>query len=260
MSLSISTLLKEIGIKKGDDLFIHSDIMRVPINLEKPKTRLSVPERMNRLMDHIYDEVRQVVGEAGTIIVPTYSYSFCDGVVFDLHQTPSQIGQFTEYIRVKEDAFRSVEPIHSVAAIGKNAEKFTSNIAKSCFGDDSIFDRLYKEDSWLVFLGTTLQPCTMTHRVEEACLVPYRFFKDFSGTIKIDDKTYEDTFTYCVRHLDRNSNSVLDKAQKDLSEAGYFIQPDSKHMVSAVKARHFFDFLCGKVKEDPLYFLDRSLD
>ncbi|MDC0253273.1 AAC(3) family N-acetyltransferase [Bacteriovoracales bacterium] len=260
METILPSLLKKIGIKKGDEIFIHSDIARVPAkNLPRPKKRLSLSDRLDCMMRNIFSDIQEVIEEEGTLMVPTYSYSFCENKIFDLENSPSQIGLFTEYIRKKEGSFRSVEPIHSVCSLGGNSKSYVSEVSNCCFGKDSIFDRLYKNNAWLVFLGTTMQPCTMAHYVEQTTNVPYRFFKNFKGNIKIGDKTTYHTHSYFVRHLDQNSNSVLDKAQKDLEDNNLYIQPDKKYLVSGIKAKDFCNFLGEKLNKNPYYFIKEDL-
>src|SRR5213083_2030506 len=42
--------------------------------------------------ESLFGALREVVGEKGTILVPTYTFSFCRGEIFDLENTPSAKG------------------------------------------------------------------------------------------------------------------------------------------------------------------------
>ena len=48
-------------------------------------------------------------------------------IVFDIRNTPSEMGAFSEYIRTKKDSVRSFHPFTSWAAIGKNANDKLKN-------------------------------------------------------------------------------------------------------------------------------------
>ena len=63
---------------------------------------------------------------------PTYRRESPDGV-FGLGETPSEVGCFTELVRSRPGAHRTVDPIHSFAALGARAEDFVLwDTRKSC--------------------------------------------------------------------------------------------------------------------------------
>ena len=132
--------LKAIGIGPGD-------VVYVVVNLEalgKVKGCADTEGHFRAVLKALQD----VVGTGGTILVPTYTFSFCRGEVFDVQNTPSIKGpwspstDFLEYFRKLPGAIRSADPIHSVAGIGPRAAEILSNVPPTCFGKDSVPDRL----------------------------------------------------------------------------------------------------------------------
>ena len=56
--------LKEIGLKKGDNVFIQSDLFRIGL-VEKTKTP-------NEICDFYFENLMEYVGDKGTISVLTF--------------------------------------------------------------------------------------------------------------------------------------------------------------------------------------------
>jgi aminoglycoside 3-N-acetyltransferase len=194
-------VLKKLGIKSGDTLFIHSDISKFG--------KLAVKKR-DVLLGNIIDSFKSAVGNCGTLIMPAFSYSFCKGEIFDVENTKGTVGTLNEYFRRLPGVSRSVQPIFSAAVMGKNKDKFL-NISKDSFGKDSIFDKLKQANGKLVFFGASFHSCTYLHYVEQMHKIPYRYMKEFNGKIKDGEKIYEDRCTFFVRYL--NSNVVLDTSR-----------------------------------------------
>ena len=201
--------LVSIGIKKNDTIIVHSDIMKFGkyLNFNEP-----------RLITDVYiDAFLNVIGTNGTLIMPTYSYSFCNGEIFDPIKTPSHVGALTNAIIQKERSFRSIHPIFSVCAIGKNAKQITEGLSKNSFGIGSIFDRLQKIDSSkYVMFGVPYFACTHIHYIERIVGVNYRYVKKFKGKIRLNNKIYEDSYEFYVRYLNKNINPTFDKIENHL--------------------------------------------
>ena len=127
--------LKYVGLKPGDMVFSHSNIGYFGL----PEGERSV----NNAFQTIVNAFLEVIGAEGTLVVPTFSYSFSQGQDFDPDKTPSSCGVFTELLRTLPDSCRSEEPNISVTAIGQKAEKVTQKLPKNAYGYDSFFDRFY---------------------------------------------------------------------------------------------------------------------
>src|SRR5262249_29488780 len=117
----------------------------------------------------------------GTLVVPTFTYSFCKREPFDPDQTPSTCGAFTDYVRCQPGARRSEDPIFSVAALGARAEELTAEVPAECFGQNSFWDRFLQADGLVCNLNFDAGS-TFIHFVERCLNVPYRYDKLFTGT------------------------------------------------------------------------------
>jgi aminoglycoside 3-N-acetyltransferase len=181
--------LVDLGLTKGDHIFVQSSIG----NFGKIKNPLET----------IKDAFLTVIGDKGTLAVPTFNFCFCRGEDFDMDKTESEMGQFSEFIRISPESLRSQHPpFHSVATLGKYAMTLSNVMSKTSFSWTSVFGKMYDLDFKICMLGTSMQHNTFFHYVEEQVGVPYRFFKTFTATIKHQDKIEKRSYNYYARDLD----------------------------------------------------------
>lgn len=192
MAQVVDSLL-EVGLRSGDIVFSHSNIGFFGI----PRAGHS-PQAM---FDTIYGAFKEVLGRKGTLVVPTFTYSFCNGEVYDPEHTASTCGMFTEMVRKLPNAARSNDPIFSVCAVGKMAKELTRDVSDECFGPDSFWDRLLRHRGLICNLNFDAGS-TFVHYVEKCLGVPYRFDKAFSGAVRHAGIIRNKTVTYFCRDLD----------------------------------------------------------
>lgn len=134
--------------------------------------------------------VLEAVGEEGTILVPTYTFSFWRQEEFNTRESPTQRGswststEFLEFFRRHPRAVRSRDPIYSVAGIGRRSEELLMDLPNTCFGKGSIHDRLVQVGGKICTIGVGVQEVTFLHHVEEMAGVPFRFKKLYTGHIR----------------------------------------------------------------------------
>ncbi|TKJ17320.1 aminoglycoside phosphotransferase [Candidatus Woesearchaeota archaeon B3_Woes] len=191
--------LKKLGIKKGDVVFVHSSlgVFGKPPSFER-----------SWILENLIDVLKESVGKEGTLIVPTFSYSFCKGEVYDKDKTLSTIGILPEFFRNLPDVVRTNHPIFSVGIWGKNKDYYL-DISKDSFGKNSIFGKLHKNNAKLILFGAPFESSTFNYYVEQSYGIPYRYMKTFKGKIRKKGIEYEDKCTYFVKYL--NKNVVADK-------------------------------------------------
>lgn len=134
----------------------------------------------------------------GTLVVSTASDSLCNtDTPFDIQNTPSERGVLTEFIRQKPEAVRSRHPFMSYTAIGADAESICGNVSRHSFGLESPKDRMLKRDAMYLSIG--LEPrwtCTYVHHIEMLMGVPYRYTKEFSHPMVLEDGRVENELFY----------------------------------------------------------------
>jgi aminopeptidase-like protein/aminoglycoside N3'-acetyltransferase len=197
----LAAALRGAGLAAGDTVFLHLDLDRLG-DLEGAD-----PAERSRI---VHETVREVLGADGTLLVPTYTFSFCRYEPFDVQRTPTTGGPwsptaaFLEYFRGLPGTVRSTDPIHSVAGQGPRATELLGNVAATCFGPGSVFDRLVRTGAKVCMLGLPLEEATVRHHSEELAQVPFRYKKLFTGRIADGGVTRKRGWIYNVRIMADN--------------------------------------------------------
>lgn len=196
--------LRKVGLKSGDTIMVHSDI----------STFGKIGDIKNKeiFMNKILDCFIRVIGSEGTLVVPTYTYSFCKNQIFNPAESKSTVGTFSEFIRKRKGSIRSEDAIFSHAGFGKNAELLLNNVGKECFGKESFFKRLLECNGKIVNFGKVFD-ITFMHYIERYFGVDYRFDKRFSGKIERGKLVEKSEFVYYVRYLNSDGMDVVYKME-----------------------------------------------
>jgi aminoglycoside N3'-acetyltransferase len=203
--------LAAVGVQKGDGLLVHSALQF----LGKPEGGEDM------YLETLFD----VLGPEGTIAVPTFNFAFARGEDFDRLATASEgMGVFSELVRLHTKAHRTRHPMQSLALIGALAEDLAERNTPSAFDDGSAFDGLLQNEFKLLLLGADIQAASMLHYSEQRAAVPYRYWKDFKGKVRFDDKWQLATYKMFVRDLDIDPQLILAPIQAALEDAGQWAQ------------------------------------
>ena len=188
-NIHILESLRNIDADKCDVLYVHTALT------------FGVPKIGKfELLKELYSIFNKL--NVPTLILPTFTFSFPNGMDFDVQNSKTSMGVFNEYFRKQDGVIRSADPLMSNALLGKHTE-FITNIGKNSCGEGSTFDLLHKTELKVKFLffGTRIGDCfTFMHYIEDKLKVPYRYARPFTGNITDNGKTYTDTFNLCVRY------------------------------------------------------------
>lgn len=169
----IKLTLLDTGAADCETLFIHADVMfgRPPAGFRK-KAYLST----------LYDIVESL--GVKHLIVPTFTYSFCNGEDYDVLNSRTSMGAFNEYIRKLPERYRTFDPLLSVSVPAALEARFTY-VSEHSLGAGSALDILHHmNDVKFLFFGAEMGECfTYVHYVEKMLNVPYRFDMPFEGNI-----------------------------------------------------------------------------
>ncbi len=158
-----------LGIEKGDTLFIHSSFKSLGPVEDGAGTVIAALE--------------ETVGEDGLILMPSFNLrpSREERVAsWDVATTPSTVGWLTEFFRQMPDTYRSDHYSHAVAARGRDAEAFVADHLRregcqspwdlhpwgKTYGTHSPMFRAYKTDGKLLMIGVDYETSTYIHLVE----------------------------------------------------------------------------------------------
>jgi aminoglycoside 3-N-acetyltransferase len=253
-SYELRDALDKLSINKGDIILVRSDLFNFGVPAVRTRQAICSQSFLGAMLDCFLD----AVGTGGTLLMPTYAYSFCKGLDFDIKRTPSATGLFTEYFRNHPGVRRTLEPIFSMAVYGREAS-YLSDISDSCFGEGSIYDKLYTSGAKLVGMGVAAsEALTPIHHIEKKANVPYRYDKNFSGTI-IDyaDNRIPSEFTYFVRRLDEPSIAKISPVDEIVRANAAFKEVSfAKSVISSFDYPSFADDYLRKLKINPYHFVE----
>jgi aminoglycoside 3-N-acetyltransferase len=188
--------LRAVGVRSADVLFTHSSTAMLGL----PEVGLDA----EAIATVFLCAFREVAGEDGTWVLPTYTYSYTKDEIFDpATVAPTRdMGLLPNALWRHPDAVRSLDPIFSVIAIGARAEELTTGVPASCFGEDSFYARLIESDGAVCNIGIGSHSALL-HHVEQKLGAPYRYPKSFQGISIVNGERRATHIVYNVRDLDR---------------------------------------------------------
>lgn len=182
--------LSELNIIKGDFIEIASDLLSFLLYCRNKKLKFDA----NKLID----ELKQMVGDEGTIMIRTFSWDFCNKHFFDYNNTLSQSGSLGNFALKREDFKRTKHPIYSWSVWGKHKNDLISLNNKEAFGENTPFEFILKHNGKLLMLGNVMgSSITMGHHWEKIANVPYRKEKIFEG-VYIDENNKSSIRNYSM--------------------------------------------------------------
>lgn len=161
--IDILNHLKAMEIEPDGTLLVHSSMKAIG----------EVEGGADTVLDALIEYMKD-----GLLIFPTHTWSRIneEHCIFDPAAEPSCVGILTNLFMKRPGVIRSWHPTHSVAALGKDAESYTSGEEKQdtpcsrqgCWG------KLYDRKAKILFLGCSLRSNTFLHGVEEWNSIPLR--------------------------------------------------------------------------------------
>ncbi|MBM3708594.1 MAG: hypothetical protein FJW69_09730 [Actinobacteria bacterium] len=231
--------LKELGLKNGDILFLHSSLKSFGYVEGGAET--------------VVKAFLEVLGEEGTLVVPIFRSYFWDGPdqVWDRNNSPSLMGIISETVRNWKGNYRSYHAPHPISAVGKLAEDITERHNISDFSFDSPFSRLLELNAWIMLLGVDYNRCTMIHLIEERAEIPYRRWVDLTGTVINNGISHRMTYPFQARHYGvENDFNLIGKRLK--SEGKVNIGNIGKSTIRLFRSKDLYECCMRSIRQDPL--------
>ena len=252
----ISAALAELGVRPDDTLYVHSG-MQGAVRMEGATRE----EKMDAVLAGLEGAV-----PSGRLMMPTYTYSFCNGEDFDVETSPSTVGMLTERFRTRPGVRRTYEPIFSSALTGELPAEWEQRLFTprdvTCFGEESLFAHLYEIDAKLVFFGVDFEFCTFLYLVEQRREVAYRYMKEFRGDVIADGARTPVSANYYVRRLEENVRNTFAPLGDELIARGdaktLRIPRGPSIIVASARATH--DVAAEQLDRDPDYLLVRPAE
>jgi aminoglycoside 3-N-acetyltransferase len=208
--------------------------------------------------------ISNVLGADSTILMPTYTFSYCDTRMWDSQKSKCETGALSEYFRTRSSTIRTLHPIHSHAVCGPLSEKFENCRNKSSFGEGSPNDILYKLEGINIGLGTNfIGGATFLHHTEEVAKVPYRLYKEFPGKVLgKDGQEVGEAFKMYVRDIqeDFEYDNIWGHVWDDFVGFGLVNQLKlSGANIFSLNIGPTHDFFNEQIQADPYYCAKKIL-
>lgn len=238
--------LKSVGADDCEALFIHSDVF-----FGNPPADFNRKEYL-QILYKILTELHV------PLIVPTFTYSFCNHEDYDVRKSKTSMGALNEYIRRQEGRYRSLDPLLSLSVPMDLMEQF-SDVPVYSLGRGCGLDILHEMGGVkFLFFGAKQAECfTYVHYVEKMLNVPYRYDQPFDGKIVDYDgrcferRQYIHTHCYGVKipqSYGYFEDELIEKRLVQKRRLG-----DS--YVSCLGEKDAFREILKRIKHDPYYFV-----
>jgi aminoglycoside 3-N-acetyltransferase len=176
----IKAYLKELGLRKGDTIGVHSS--------------LSSFGHVEGGADAVIDALLETAGKDGNIVMSTHSANLLEvqrtaeeiamGISwlfkilpYDPDKTPVTTGIIPETFRKRKGVIRGSHPSHSVAASGPRARELSEG-----------WHRLLELDGYILLIGVGLDRCTAMHLAEKRVWFPERILKKITPPKSLVEK------------------------------------------------------------------------
>ncbi len=240
--------LKSVGACDCNILFVHSDVMF---------GTLAKGLKRKEYLQCLYDALAS--NNVEHIVVPSFTYSFCNNEVFDVRNSRTSMGALNEYIRCLDGRYRTEDPLLSLSVPDKLKSSFLE-LGNHSLGENSAFDRLHgMSDVKFLFLGARLGNCfTYVHYIEKMNDVEYRFDLPFTGTM-IDEQGCERQMTQYI-HTACYGVKAGDYYyfEDELVERGLLKKSSfGNGTISCIGEKEAYSAIESKLSENIFYFLEK---
>lgn len=240
-------ILDQLKIYDTDYLYIHTGM-----SFGIPNPELG----RKKILEEIFNVLLEF--KIKNICFPTFTFSFCNGISYNVQESKSKMGALNEYARLLPNAVRSIDPLMSSVIIGEDLD-LVKNISKSSIGKNSTFDKLHnKKRVKFLFFGTKVGDCfTYMHYIEKVVNAKYRYDRLFEGQITDGSKTYTDSFELFVRYKDifaGDASYVYEQMMLDKGISKRLQCGDSS--ITVLDEPNAFELYYDLIIKNPNYFLD----
>ena len=243
--------LRALGLGRGDNVWVQSRLLAFGL--------------IEGGVETVYAAIRDVIGDEGTIVVPTYRLQAPPDEPYDPATSPSlNVGPFSEYLRQRPGAVRSLCPMHSHAAEGPLAAMLREPSGHVSLGPGSDFEQLHRHDFINVYLGIARQfHDAATYPVHVQAMlgnIPYRQWLELKRFIVRDGSVQPFTVRYYGRKKgSRRENLAL--AHELLQRAGRLRSAPCPYGESCAMSLHdYHEVLRQALEGNPTLFLGQPVE
>tara|TARA_B100001057_G_C22822918_1_gene940156 strand:+ start:637 stop:1476 length:840 start_codon:yes stop_codon:yes gene_type:complete len=252
--------LTNIGIKKGDTVYLGINLGKIFASYSTDL--FSNNENINSIRlkcsKLIFETLKNLLGQNGTIIVPTFSFSFLKLKNFHFKKTPSTLGYFENFFLKENGVQRSKHPIYSISAWGKN-KKILEPCGNFSFGVNSPFSNFLDLNVKFLNIGNRwVETCTYVHHLEHLNGINHRFYKPTTGIVNFNGYYKTDTYYNPVRFFNLKSKKAEYKIEKYLIKGEMIRELNKSFYCSLINSRDIYHVGLNILKTKPYYFMSKK--
>lgn len=188
------TLLKKIGLKKKENIYLNIDFMKLSfyLNIQNLKN--------HKRAELILNIFKKYIGQKGTIVIPIFNFSCVNKSHFDKKKTLGDTGLFANLLLKKYFSHRTYHPLYSFLVFGKLKKKFISIKNMHASDINSLWKEFILKNFKLITLGYHYnRSFTICHYFEKLVGVNYRYDKIFSLKYIDGNRKKQKTFSFFAR-------------------------------------------------------------
>jgi aminoglycoside 3-N-acetyltransferase len=241
----IVTDLAALGVKQGDNIIFHSSYSAIGKSEKGP--------------EEIIDALLLAIGKTGNLLMPGFGgglqYSQAvENKIFEVNQTPSQLGIISELFRKNYPTKRSLHPTHSVTGMGPQSVELLAG-HENCListGNGTPFDKLKSFKGKILLAGVDNRSNTFLHHAENTLGAPTISKNKF--TMKVID--YKDNLISVDLHphfpgLPRCYERLNTELPEAIQKKGKIGKADS----FLIDAKLLYEYLEPLIRKNPLYLI-----
>jgi len=188
------------------------------------------------------------LAEGETLVLPAFNYDFTKSRRFDVENDPPQVGIIPETAFRSHIWMRDHTPVFSFLSKTRRPIQYLRP-----FSEESFFHELVCSDGQILLIGTGLQPLTIIHYWEHLAKIPYRYEKQFLGTVLSGGKEKIVEVSFHVRPLGLAIDYDFAKLGYLLKESEALSREDGS--ILWVHAKKATDSVVSLMRADPLFLL-----
>jgi len=224
--------------------YADSDVVFVHIGLSDIKTALQ---------RNPYEAIMaKLEANFESILTPGFTRSFRETGVFDVQETPPELGAFASLF-FTDATYRTGDPIHSILVDG--AYRFDGCTVRDTFSPEGCYGQLSADNILYLNIGTPWLISTQLHYIERVCDVPYVDTIGIEGELRTNGTTEQIT----QRNYTKNSSLYFWNRyglRDDMVSAGVMDHHSLNGLnVMGVRAGEMESFLESQIETDPYYLV-----
>jgi aminoglycoside 3-N-acetyltransferase len=239
--------LKKVGVKKNDIILCHSDVQKFGV----PKCGLN----KTKIVKMFFRSFFKILGDNGTLVFPTFTYSFCHNEIYNPKKNCSLCGFISNNIKVIKKFKIYPDPNLSFVIYGKHKNYLSTLVDKNSYGKNSLFAKFFDLKGKICNLNLNAGS-TFLHFLERKLNVNYRFDKKFKGKIIKNGKAIKDKFTIFSLYKNIKKESNFEKFTQYAIKKNYYKQSNlGRGKIGLINSVNCYKILEEKIKNDKNFLL-----